>query len=78
MSVVEIGSNAVVGAGSIVTKDVKPKTVVAGTPLREICALEEYSLKSEKSCFNYNHENYRRNKLDELIKVFSNDMKNHT
>lgn len=75
---VEIGPNAVVGAGSIVTKDVKPETVVAGTPIREICTLEEYSIKSEKSCFNYNQENYRRNKRDELVKVFSNDMKKRT
>lgn len=33
---VVIGRNAVVGAGSIVTKDVEPYTVVAGNPARKI------------------------------------------
>lgn len=33
---VSIGENAVVGAGSIVTKSVKPRTVVAGNPARVI------------------------------------------
>jgi maltose O-acetyltransferase len=33
---VKIGKGAVVGAGSIVTKDVPPMTIVAGTPARKI------------------------------------------
>ena len=36
---VTIGKNAVVGAGSVVTRDVRPNTVVAGNPaglIREI------------------------------------------
>lgn len=33
---VKIGKGAVVGAGSIVTKDIPPKTVVAGIPAKEI------------------------------------------
>ncbi len=33
---VEVGRNAVVGAGSVVTKDVLPGTVVAGNPAKEI------------------------------------------
>lgn len=33
---VTIGENAVVGAGSVVTKDVPPNTVVAGIPAKEI------------------------------------------
>ena len=35
---VHIGSNATIGAGSIVTKDVKADAVVAGNPAREINA----------------------------------------
>lgn len=41
-----IGPWSVVGAGSVVTKDVPPHTVVAGNPARPICSLEEY----EKKC----------------------------
>ena len=33
---VTIGENAVVGAGSVVTKDVEPYTVVAGNPAKII------------------------------------------
>lgn len=70
---VEIGPNSVIGAGSIVTKNVQPETVVAGTPIRKIYTLEEYASKSKKECFSYNHENYKKNKREELMKVFSND-----
>lgn len=37
---VRIGRGATVGAGSIVTKDVKPFTLVAGNPARFIRAIE--------------------------------------
>jgi acetyltransferase-like isoleucine patch superfamily enzyme len=39
---VTIGPNAVVGAGSVVTRDVPPDTVVAGVPARPVCTLERY------------------------------------
>jgi acetyltransferase-like isoleucine patch superfamily enzyme len=34
LSRVTIGENAIVGAGSVVTKDVPPHTIVAGNPAR--------------------------------------------
>ena len=37
---ITIGENAVVGAGSVVTKDVEPYTVVAGNPAKLIRKLE--------------------------------------
>ena len=43
---VTIGPNVVVGACSVVTKDVPPDTVVAGNPARVVCTLDEY----EKKC----------------------------
>lgn len=42
---VHIGSNVVVGAGSIVTKDVPDNTVVAGTPAKKICDLSQFKEK---------------------------------
>jgi acetyltransferase-like isoleucine patch superfamily enzyme len=42
---VTIGPNAIVGACSVVTKDVPPNTVVAGNPARVIATLEEYEHK---------------------------------
>jgi acetyltransferase-like isoleucine patch superfamily enzyme len=43
---VTIGPNSVVGAGSVVTRDVPPNTVVAGVPARVISGIDEYKEKS--------------------------------
>lgn len=42
---VNIGSNVIIGANSTVTHDVPDNTVVAGSPARVICSLEEYLAK---------------------------------
>lgn len=42
---VNIGSNVIVGANSTVTHDVPDGVVVAGSPARVICTLEEYLAK---------------------------------
>lgn len=39
---VTVGSNVIVGAGSLVTKSIPDNTVAAGNPARVICTLEEY------------------------------------
>ncbi len=44
-----IGPNSIVGAASVVTKDVPPGTVVAGNPARVIGSIEEYVEKVTKS-----------------------------
>jgi acetyltransferase-like isoleucine patch superfamily enzyme len=38
---IEIGENAIVGAGSVVTRDVPPGTIVAGNPARVLRILED-------------------------------------
>ncbi|HSD66723.1 MAG TPA: acyltransferase [Vicinamibacteria bacterium] len=40
---VTIGPDSIVGAGSVVTRDVPPRTVAAGVPARVLCTLEEYA-----------------------------------
>ena len=39
---IRVGENAVVAAGAVVTRDVKPGVVVAGIPAREVYTREEY------------------------------------
>ncbi len=45
---VKIGPNALIAAGSVVTKDVLPNTVVAGNPARVISTFDEYVEKRRK------------------------------
>lgn len=40
-----IGDNVVVGAGSVVTHDLPPDGVYAGSPARRVCSIEEYRAK---------------------------------
>lgn len=42
---VTIGPNAIVGTGSVVTRDVPPNTVVAGVPARVVSTLDDYKKK---------------------------------
>ena len=43
---VTVGEKAVVGGGSVVTKDVSPRTVVAGCPAKKVMTLEQFEGKS--------------------------------
>jgi acetyltransferase-like isoleucine patch superfamily enzyme len=45
---VTVGEKAVVGGGSVVTKDVPPRTVVAGCPARRVMSLEQFEVKREE------------------------------
>ncbi len=45
---VNIGNNVIIGANSTVTHDIPDNSVVAGSPARVLCSLEEY-IEKEKS-----------------------------
>jgi maltose O-acetyltransferase len=45
---VEIGPRTIVGAGSVVSRDLPPDSVCVGTPARRICSLDEYLQKHRR------------------------------
>jgi acetyltransferase-like isoleucine patch superfamily enzyme len=45
---ITVGEKAVVGGGSVVTKNVEPKTVVAGCPAKKVMTLTQFEAKREK------------------------------
>lgn len=66
---VTIGPNSIVGAGSLVNKDVEPDSVYAGVPARRICSMEEYAEKCLRETPDYDKEAYRANKRAEVLRV---------
>lgn len=44
----KIGSNVIIGSGSLVNKDIPDNSVYAGVPARFICTFEEYVKKAER------------------------------
>ena len=47
MQGIKIGSNCIIGYGSVVTKDVPNNSVVAGVPAKVICSVEDYMRKNQ-------------------------------
>lgn len=69
---VTVGINAIVAAGSVVTKDVPENSIVAGNPARIICNTEDYlakerSVMNKETCFD---ESFT------LRKTLTSDMRN--
>jgi acetyltransferase-like isoleucine patch superfamily enzyme len=67
---VTIGPHAVVGAGSVVTKDVPAYTVVAGVPAKELCKLDEYKEKCLRKAGELNLQGSHSSWKKQLIKYF--------
>jgi acetyltransferase-like isoleucine patch superfamily enzyme len=68
---VEIGPNSVVGAGSVVTRNVPPNTVYAGNPARFICTYGEYL----ENCRRKNTGSIPRKHLKEVLtKMFKKEL----
>lgn len=70
---VTIGPNSAVGAGSVVTKDVPPNTVVAGVPAKAICSLEHYKEKCIEKWKALNLKGPRETWKEQLIKYYWED-----
>ena len=66
---VTIGPNSVIGAGSVVTKDVPEGTVYAGNPARFICRTEDYAEKSLRNMPNYDIKSYHEDKEKEVLRI---------
>ena len=65
---VTIGDYAVIGAGSVVTRDIPARTVAAGVPAKVICSVDEYveKMRSKMNEANTFGDEYRMGKgLDE-------------
>ena len=71
---VTIGDNVIVGAGSVVTKDLPSNTICAGNPAKVIGTMDEYSNKLEQNLLEnslyeakvFYQKNHRFPKLEEL------------
>lgn len=72
---VTIGPNSVVGAGSVVTKDVPPNTIVAGIPAKVINSTEEYKKKCIMKYKSQNLKGPRNTWKTQLIEHFWEERK---
>jgi len=59
---VEIGDNVVIGAGSVVSKNIPSNTVAVGVPARPIKSLEEYKIAALKKATFVVEKNARKRK----------------
>ena len=67
---VRIGNHSVVGAGSVVTKNVPDYTVVAGVPARIICSTQEYAEKTyENMPDGFDRKEYEKDKKTHLLDI---------
>ena len=67
---VTIGDNVIIGAGSIVNRDIPSNMVAVGTPCKVLCTLEEYEKKHEKD-FLYMVNLPQDKKKEYLLKKFN-------
>jgi len=72
LSNIRIGPNAIVAAGSVVTKDVPPNSVVGGVPARVLCSFEEYLEKRKNRYPEHMKPKYQRVSV-ELVECMWNE-----
>ena len=69
---VEIGDNSIIGAGSVVNRDIPANSVAAGVPCKVICSLKEYKEK-HKDDFLYMVNLPYKEKKDFLTNLFKDE-----
>ena len=74
---VDIGPNSIVGAASVVTKNVEPDSVYAGSPAKKICTLSEYAEKCLNQTPDYDKDAYNRDKKSEVLRVLNKSINNN-
>ena len=60
---VTIGENSIIGAGSVVTKDVKPNSVYAGNPAKFICSIDDYIEKHAEPKLVYKYPRFKKDSI---------------
>lgn len=68
---VTIGPNSIVGAGSLVTKDVPEGCVYAGVPAKFICTLEDFKEKCLRENPQYDINFYHSNKREAILQILT-------
>lgn len=66
---VTIGDNVIVGAKSLVNKSLPANGVYAGVPAKRICSLEEWEQKFMADMPEFDLDNYKRNKKEEILRI---------
>ena len=66
---VTIGDNVIIGACSLVNKDLESGGVYAGVPAKRICSVEEWSKKFLDAMPEFDLNNYLKNKKEKVLKI---------
>lgn len=66
---VTIGENTIIGAGSLVNRSCEPNSVYAGVPAKRICSLEEWGKRFLDDMPEFDLENYKKNKKEEVLRI---------
>ena len=67
-----IGYNVIIGAGSLVTKDIPDNSVYGGVPAKYICSFDEYVKKAERYSEEYSQK-FKKKSNSEISRVLYND-----
>ena len=79
LSGVSIGDNSIIGAGSVVSKNIEPNSVYAGVPAKYICSLDEYLKKIrniDKNCIFDDNYTIEKNMTQHMKNEMKQKLKN--